>query len=72
MVQVNITLEMKVLKGLFTSGGRDKAFARLLETNLNQVLEAQVTEWTGDEKRESGIGKTMTEEFKHFFGIDWT
>ena len=44
MAQVNITLEMEVLKGLFTSDGKDKAFARLLETILNHVLEAQVTE----------------------------
>ena len=47
MAQVNITLEMDVLKGLFTSDGKDKAFARLLETILNQVLEAQVTERIG-------------------------
>ena len=47
MAQVNITLEMEVLKGLFTSDGKDKAFARLLETILNQVLEAQVTERIG-------------------------
>jgi len=47
MAQVNITLDSEILKGLFLSNGKDTAFKELLETILNQVLEAQVTEQIG-------------------------
>jgi len=47
MAQLNITLESKILHGLFTSEGRDEAFSKLLASILNQVLDAQLTEQIG-------------------------
>lgn len=47
MAQVQITLDIDVIQGLFTKDGRDKAFSKLLETILNQVLEAQSEEQLG-------------------------
>lgn len=44
MAQLNITLDTELLKDLFTSTGKDTAFTKLMETILNQVLQAQVTE----------------------------
>lgn len=41
MTQFNITLSAEHLHGLFTSNGRDQAFAKLLEEIFNQVLLAQ-------------------------------
>ncbi len=47
MARINITLETELLHGLFSKDGKDDAFAKLLETILNQVLEAQSTEQIG-------------------------
>ena len=47
MARINITLETEILHGLFSKDGKDDAFAKLLETILNQVLEAQSTEQIG-------------------------
>ena len=44
MAQINVTLNTEILQGLFSKTGRDDAFAKLLETILNQVLQAQATE----------------------------
>lgn len=52
MAQLNITVDTDILHGLFTSTGRDEAFAKLLETILNQVLDAQSTEQLGAERYE--------------------
>ncbi len=41
MAQVNLTLDGEVLKGLFTADGKDEALSGLLNTILNQVLNAQ-------------------------------
>ena len=47
MAQINLTLNTELLHGLFSKDGKDDAFAKLLETILNQVLEAQSTEQLG-------------------------
>ena len=44
MAHINITLDREILHGLFSSSGKDEAFAKLLEVILNQVLQAQATE----------------------------
>ncbi|SHE62061.1 IS256 family transposase [Alkalibacter saccharofermentans] len=52
MTQINVTLESEILHGLFTSNGKDDAFAKLLESILNQVLNAQVSEQIGADRYE--------------------
>lgn len=52
MTQINVTLDFEILHGLFTSNGKDEAFANLLESILNQVLNAQATEQVGAERYE--------------------
>lgn len=47
MAQFNITVETEILKDLFTQSGKDKAFAKLMESILNQVLQAQASEQIG-------------------------
>lgn len=47
MTQINVTLDSEILHGLFTSNGKDDAFAKLLESILNQVLNAQASEQLG-------------------------
>lgn len=44
MAQFNITINEELLKGLFLTDGKDKAFKQLLEQIFNQVLLAQSTE----------------------------
>lgn len=44
MAQLNITVETELLKDLFTQNGKDEAFAKLMESILNQVLQAQAAE----------------------------
>jgi putative transposase len=52
MAQMNLTLDSEILKGLFTSEGRDKAFSELVSMILNQVLSAQASEQAGAEPYE--------------------
>lgn len=52
MTQINVTLDSEILHGLFTSNGKDEAFAKLLESILNQVLNAQAAEQVGAERYE--------------------
>ena len=52
MAQVNITVDSELLKGLFTADGKDNAFAALISTILNQVLNAQASEQIGAEPYE--------------------
>ncbi len=52
MTQINVTLDSEILHGLFTSNGKDNAFAKLLESILNQVLNAQVSEQIGADRYE--------------------
>ena len=47
MTQLNITVETETLKDLFTQSGKDKAFAKLMESILKQVLQAQAFEQVG-------------------------
>lgn len=47
MAQLNITVETELLKDLFTQNGKDEAFAKLMESILNQVLQAQAAEQAG-------------------------
>jgi len=47
MAQLNITVDSELLKGLFTADGKDQAFADLVSTILNQVLNAQASEQVG-------------------------
>jgi len=58
MAQFNITLTDEVLHGLFTSNGRDQAFARLMEEIINQVLLAQSKEQIGADPYERTDGRT--------------
>jgi len=52
MTQINVTLDSEILHGLFTSNGKDDAFAKLLESILNQVLNAQASEQLGADRYE--------------------
>ena len=52
MAQVNLTLDSEVLKGLFTTGGKDEALSGLVSVILNQVLNAQASEQVGAEPYE--------------------
>ena len=52
MTQINVTLDSEILHGLFSSNGKDEAFAKLLESILNQVLNAQAAEQVGAERYE--------------------
>lgn len=52
MTQIHVTLDSEILHGLFSSTGKDEAFAKLLESILNQVLKAQAAEQVGAERYE--------------------
>lgn len=47
MAQINLTVDSELLKGLFTANGKDQAFAELISTILNQVLNIQASEQIG-------------------------
>ena len=47
MTQLNFTLDLEIIKGLFTLDGKNDAVAKLIEQIINQVLDAQVTEAIG-------------------------
>jgi transposase-like protein len=52
MTQYNIKVDSELLHELFTGNSRDSAVAKLLESMLNQVLKAQVTEQLGADRYE--------------------
>ncbi|MDW7662634.1 MAG: IS256 family transposase [Bacillota bacterium] len=52
MAQFNITLTEELLHGIFSSSGRDQAFAKLMEEIFNQVLLVQSKEQVGAEPYE--------------------
>lgn len=45
MVWLYFTLDSEIIKGLFSASAKENAIAKLLESILNQVLEAQVTSY---------------------------
>ena len=57
MAQVNLTLDSDILKGLFTTEGRDEAFAGLVSVILNQALSAQASEQIGAGPYERSDGR---------------
>lgn len=52
MAQYQITLDAQLLQQLFLGNSKDAGVAKLLESVLNQVLQAQVTEQLGAEQYE--------------------
>lgn len=52
MTQYNIKVDSELMHELFTGNSRDSAVAKLLESMLNQVLKAQVTEQLGADRYE--------------------
>jgi transposase-like protein len=52
MAQYHITVDSEVLHHLFLKDAKDSGMSKLLESVLNQVLEAQVTEHVGAERDE--------------------
>ncbi|ADL07921.1 transposase mutator type [Thermosediminibacter oceani DSM 16646] len=44
MAQYNITIDSEILHHLFLKGAKDEEMAKLLESVLNQILQAQATE----------------------------
>lgn len=52
MTQYNIKVDSELLHELFIGNSRDSAMAKLLESMLNQVLTAQVTEQLGADRYE--------------------
>jgi len=44
MAQYNITIDSEILHHLFLNGAKDEGMAKLLESVLNQILQAQATE----------------------------
>lgn len=57
MAQFNIIVDTELLKGLFSSNGKDQAFASLMESILNQVLNAQAAEQAGAQPYERCDGR---------------
>lgn len=55
MAQINLTVDSEILKGLFTTNGKDEAFASLVSTILNQVLSAQASEQIGAQPYERSL-----------------
>ncbi len=58
MAQLNFTLDTEIIKGLFTLDGRDDSMAKLIESIINQVLDAQATEIIGAEPYERTEART--------------
>jgi transposase-like protein len=52
MAQYQITVDSEILHHLFLRDTKDSGMAKLLESVLNQVLEAQVTEQVGADRYE--------------------
>lgn len=52
MAQYQITVDSEILHHLFLKDTKDSGMAKLLESVLNQVLEAQVTEQVGADRYE--------------------
>lgn len=52
MAQYQITVDSEILHHLFLKDAKDSGMAKLLESVLNQVLEAQVTEHVGADRYE--------------------
>jgi len=52
MAQYQITLDAQLLQQLFLGDSKDAGVAKLLESVLNQVLQAQATEQLGAEQYE--------------------
>ena len=44
MAQYNITIDSEILHHLLLKGAKDEGMAKLLESILNQILQAQATE----------------------------
>jgi len=44
MAQYNITINSEILHHLFLKGAKDEGMAKLFESILNQILQAQATE----------------------------
>ena len=44
MAQYNITIDSEILQHLLLKGAKDEGMAKLLESILNQILQAQATE----------------------------
>jgi len=58
IAQLNITLDIELLHGLFTKETKDDAFSKLIEEILNQVLIAQSTAQLGAEPYERSDDRT--------------
>ena len=58
MARINVSIKTEILKGLFTSNGKDEAFARLMEEIFNQVLESEATEKLGAKYYERNESRT--------------
>jgi len=52
MAQYQITVDQELLQQLFLGNSQDAGVAKLLESVLNQVLQAQVTEQVAAERYE--------------------
>ncbi|WP_035154711.1 transposase, partial [Cohnella thermotolerans] len=52
MAQYQITVDSQLLQQLFLGNSQDTGVAKLLESVLNQILQAQVTEQIGAEHYE--------------------
>src|SRR5690606_39439790 len=57
MAQYQITVDSQLLHQLFLSNSQDAGVAKLLESVLNQVLQAQATEQLGAEPYERTEGR---------------
>lgn len=57
MAQYKITVDSEILHHLFLKDTKDSGMAKLLESVLNQVLEAQVTEQIGADRYERTEGR---------------
>lgn len=58
MAQINFTLDSELIKGLFMSDCKNDSMKKLMESILNQMLEAQVTEVVGAEPYERSDERT--------------
>jgi transposase-like protein len=65
VAQYQITVDSEVLHHLFLKDAKDSGMSKLLESVLNQVLEAQVTEHVGAERVERNEDRQTVRNGSH-------
>jgi hypothetical protein len=69
MAQYQITVDSEILHQLFFKNSKDTAVAKLLESVLNQILQAQVTEQLVAEPYERTIHRVGSVQAARSVGV---